>query len=64
MQAELRGTSCLPLSLLVPQRKGLAVTRTFGHAVTEWAELREAVAAYAARAGEKLRAGGLLATAM
>ena len=27
---ELQGQSCLPLSLLSPQRKGLAVTRTFG----------------------------------
>ena len=64
VQAELRGTSCLSLSLLVPARKGLAVTRTFGRAVTEWPELREAVAAYATRAGEKLRLGGLQATVM
>jgi nucleotidyltransferase/DNA polymerase involved in DNA repair len=34
---ELRGRSCLPLTLLAPQRKGLAVTRTFGTVVTEWA---------------------------
>jgi hypothetical protein len=27
---ELQGTSCLPLSLIAPQRKGMAVTRTFG----------------------------------
>lgn len=64
VQAELRGTSCLPLSLIVPSRKGLAVTRTFGEPTADWATLREAVAAYATRAGEKLRAGGLLATVM
>lgn len=61
---ELRGTSCLPLSLLAPQRKGLAVTRTFGTAITEWDELAQAVSTYAARAGEKLRQHGLLACAM
>jgi DNA polymerase V len=61
---ELRGRSCLPLTLLAPQRKGLAVIRTFGTAVTEWHELAEAVSTYAARAGEKLRQHGLLACAM
>ena len=36
VQAELRGVSCLPLSLMAPSRKGIAVTRSFGHAVTTW----------------------------
>jgi DNA polymerase V len=61
---ELQGTCCLPLSLAAPQRKGLAVTRTFGRALLEWDELAEAIAAFAARAGEKLRGHGLLATCM
>ncbi len=61
---ELQGTSCLPLSLIAPQRKGMAVTRTFGAAVTEWAELAQAVSTYATRAGEKLRHHGLLACSM
>jgi DNA polymerase V len=52
------------LSLIAPPRKGLAVTRTFGKAVLEWDELAEAVAAYAARAGEKLRQHGLVACFM
>jgi DNA polymerase V len=61
---ELQGTSCLSLSLLAPQRKGLAVTRTFGAAVTDWGEMAQAVSTYATRAGEKLRQHGLLATSM
>jgi len=64
VQAELRGVSCLPLSLMAATRKGIAVTRAFGHPVTTWQELREAVAAYATRAGEKLRAEGLQACHM
>ncbi len=64
VQAELRGISCLPLSLMAATRKGVAVTRAFGHPVTTWQELREAVAAYATRAGEKLRAEGLQACHM
>ena len=61
---ELRGVSCLPLEEIEPQRKGMAVTRSFGHAVTEKAELLEAVAAHATRAGEKLRAKGLAAVSL
>jgi len=64
VQAELLGVSCLPLSLMAATRKGIAVTRAFGHPVTSWQELREAVAAYATRAGEKLRAEGLQACHM
>ena len=64
VQAELRGVSCLPLALAAATRKGIAVTRSFGHPVTTWAEMREAVAAYAARAGEKLRSEGLQACHM
>lgn len=64
VQAELRGVSCLPLQMMVATRKGLACTRSFGRAVTSWRELREAVAAFAARAGEKLRAEGLEAGRM
>jgi len=64
VQAELRGVSCLPLTLAAATRKGVAVTRSFGHPVTTWREMREAVAAYASRAGEKLRAEGLQANHM
>ena len=58
---ELGGLSCLALEDVAPQRKGMAVTRSFGQPVTSLDELREAVAAYATRAGEKLRAHGLVA---
>lgn len=52
---ELRGISCLPLELLEPTRKGIAVTRSFGNPVTAWPEMREAIASYATRAAEKMR---------
>ena len=58
---ELRGLSCLALEEFAPQRKGMAVTRSFGRPVTSLDELHEAVATYAARAGEKLRRHGLVA---
>jgi DNA polymerase V len=61
---ELQGTPCLSLSLLAPQRRGLAVTRTFGAAVLTWEEMAQAISTYATRAGEKLRQHGLLATSM
>jgi DNA polymerase V len=58
---ELRGLACLDLELVAPTRKGMAVTRSFGRPVTTLAEIQEAVAAYATRAGEKLRGHGLVA---
>jgi DNA polymerase V len=41
--------------MLEPQRKGLAVTRSFGRPVTQWREMSEALVTYAMRAGQKLR---------
>ncbi|TCZ54592.1 Y-family DNA polymerase [Roseicella aquatilis] len=61
VQLELRGVSCLPLAMMAAPRQGAAVTRSFGRPVTRWAEMREAVAAFAHRAAEKLRAEGLVA---
>ncbi len=58
---ELRGVSCMSLEEVAPDRKGTAVTRSFGQPVTAWPEMREAIAAFAVRAAEKLRAGGLAA---
>lgn len=52
---ELRGVSCMPLELVEPVRKGIAVTRSFGASVLTWAGMNEAVVSYAARAAEKLR---------
>jgi DNA polymerase V len=58
---ELRGTPCLPLELLPPSPQCLAVTRTFGTRVAELDGVKEAVAAFATAAAEKLRRKGLLA---
>lgn len=62
--AELLGISCHPFGAMPGARKSIACTRSFGQAVTEWSEMREAVAAYASRAAEKLRRFGLKAGAM
>ena len=62
--AELQGIPCFPFSVHPQARKSLAVTRSFGQAVTIWEDMREAIAAYTARAGEKLRRHGLKASAM
>jgi DNA polymerase V len=64
VQMELRGVSCVQLSMMAPPRKGIAVTRSFGKAVTTWPELREASAWHATRAGEKLRSEELVAARM
>jgi DNA polymerase V len=61
---ELRGVSCLPLELCPPPRRSLTVSRSFGTPVETLAELREAVAFYATRAGEKLRQQKLVANAL
>ena len=58
---ELRGLSCLPLESVAPQRKGLAVTRSFSRPITTLPEMQQAIAAYATRAAEKLRKHGVAA---
>lgn len=62
--AELRGISCMSFSEAPPSRKSIACTRSFGRAVTDFEEMREAVATYAARAAEKMRRFELKAGAM
>ena len=52
---ELRGECCLDLEAIAPTRKGCAVTRMFSRRVDDLATLEQAVAAHAARLGEKLR---------
>ena len=61
---ELRGTSCLPLEWCPPPKKGITVSRSFGRPVESLEEIREAVAAYVSRAGEKLRRQQLAATTL
>ncbi len=61
---ELRGISCFSLECLPSQRQGTQVFRTFGEPVKSLAELKEAVATYAAIASEKLRRDRLAASQM
>ena len=61
---ELRGISCMPLSLAPSTKKSLAVTRSFGKPISSWIEMEQAISAYATRAAEKLRKDGLVASAM
>lgn len=56
--AELTGTSCLALELVVPDKQQIMSSRSFGRDVISLGELREAVLTYTCRAAEKLRAQG------
>ncbi|TDL96983.1 Y-family DNA polymerase [Stutzerimonas stutzeri ATCC 17588 = LMG 11199] len=53
---ELRGTPCLDLAEVAPHKQEICCSRMFGQRLRELAPIREAVAAYSARASEKLRA--------
>lgn len=55
LQAELKGVSCLPISEIAGQRKGLTSSRSFGKPITSFDEMKEAVATFIFRACEKLR---------
>ncbi len=59
--AELRGIPADAVEAVEPQRKGMAVTRSFGTPVTDFDGLMGALSQYALRAGEKLRNHGLVA---
>jgi DNA polymerase V len=52
---ELNGRAAIALEMVAPQRKGCAVTRSFGQKVTSRHEMEQAVASYAMRLAEKLR---------
>ncbi|MFT8952543.1 MAG: Y-family DNA polymerase [Gluconobacter sp.] len=56
LQAELRGESCMALSEIVEQRKGMTCSRSFGQPVTDYDDMRAAITAFTSRAAEKLRA--------
>ena len=59
--AELRGVPSNAVEKVEPQRKGMAVTRSFGTPVTTFDGMMGALSQYAMRAGEKLRQHGLVA---
>ena len=61
---ELNGVSCLPLEDCPPPKQGITVSRSFGRPVTSLSEMREAIAAYTARAAEKLPGERLAATVL
>ena len=52
---ELKGTPCIDMKDELKVKKMIATTRMFGKNVTELNDIKEAVATYTARAGEKLR---------
>lgn len=64
MLRELNGIACLELEEMPPDRKGVMASRSFGSPVESLEELEEALANHVARAGEKIRRYGLLATRM
>ncbi|MEN2786273.1 Y-family DNA polymerase [Sphingomonas qilianensis] len=59
--AELRGVPSNAVETIEPQRKGMAVTRSFGAPVTTLDSMMGTLSQYAMRAGEKLRNYGLVA---
>ena len=61
---ELAGCSCLPLELVPPAKKQIMVSRSFGERLSLLTDLQGAVAAFAARAGVKLRRERLRAQAV
>jgi len=58
---ELQGISCYPIEVSIPSKKGLTVSRTFPEDLSQYSQVRQALASYATRAAEKLRNGNLVA---
>ena len=56
---ELRGVSCLPLELVVADRKSIISSRSFGRLIKTREEVEEAVSTFAMRAAAKMRRQGL-----
>lgn len=61
---ELNGVSCLELEEQPQPKKQIFSTRSFGEKQTELEPIKQAIAMYASRAGEKLRQQNCLATNM
>ncbi len=55
IKKELCGEPCIELEADIPNKQQIATTRTFRNTLCEQAALREALADFAARCGEKLR---------
>lgn len=52
---ELRGEQCLELEEFAPTKQQIICSRSFGNRITEYADMHQAICAYAERASEKLR---------
>lgn len=52
---ELCGEPCLAFEEVIPNRQNILCSRSFGDRITDYHDMREAIANYAARAAEKLR---------
>jgi DNA polymerase V len=61
---ELQGWSCIGLETVSPARQQIRVSRSFAKPVRDWSILRAALTHFASRAGEKLRAQGLVTQAL
>ena len=58
IKEELLGNPCIPLELVLQEKKAIATTRAFGKKIIEYSYIKEAVATYATRCAEKLRKQG------
>ncbi|MCW8916788.1 MAG: Y-family DNA polymerase [Magnetovibrio sp.] len=61
MQMELQGQACFDLDSQPTDRKSCVSSRSFAKTVEDLDQLKDAVATFAARAGERLRQGSLVA---
>ncbi|OON41445.1 DNA polymerase V subunit UmuC [Izhakiella australiensis] len=52
---ELRGEPCLEMEEFAPIKQQIVCSRSFGHRITHYTDMHQAVCAYAERAAEKLR---------
>lgn len=52
---ELKGESCIPLEMIIPDKKGIMTARSFGKEADSYNELKEAISTFTARCAEKLR---------
>jgi len=62
IQAELQGTSCLPMELVRPAKQSICTSRSFGRNVSTLAEMQKAVATFAGKCAVKLRKEDSLAS--
>lgn len=59
---ELLGQACFALQSQPQSKQSCVASRSFSKSVTDFGELKDAIATFSARAAERLRKGGLVAT--